>query len=224
MFACPAFALWASARQAGAHLRLRRDKPGALLTRKDKGIGVKKKAAKKAARAKTTRKATPSKARKSKKVLAIPKGYRTITAHLVCRNAAGAMQFYTKAFGAKTRMSMPTPDGKVAHAEMQLGDSLLMLGDEMPAMGATAPETIGGSAVHMFLYVKDVDSSFARAVAAGAKADMPPMNMFWGDRYAKLTDPFGHKWSMATHVEDMSPKEMARRGAEAFAKGSPAVD
>lgn len=184
----------------------------------------KKKAAKKAAKAKTTRKAAPSKARKSKKVLAIPKGYRTITAHLVCRNAAGAMQFYTKAFGAKARMSMPTPDGKVAHAEMQLGDSLLMLADESPEMGATAPETIGGSAVHMFLYVKDVDAVFARAVAAGAKADMPPMNMFWGDRYAKLTDPFGHKWSMATHVEDMSPKEMARRGAEAFAKGSPVVD
>lgn len=202
----------------------RRGKPGAIFKGKDKGIGVKRKAAKKAARAKTTRKAAPSKARKSKKVLAIPKGYRTITAHLVCRNAAGAMQFYTKAFGAKARMSMPGPDGKVAHAEMQLGDSLLMLADEMPEMGATAPETIGGSAVHMFLYVKDVDSAFARAVAAGAKADMPPANMFWGDRYAKLTDPFGHKWSMATHVEDMSPKEMARRGAEAFAKGSPVVD
>jgi PhnB protein len=224
MFACLAFAGWASARQAGALLRRRRGKPGAHLKGKDKGIGVKKKAAKKSAKAKTTRKTAPSKARKSKKVLAIPKGYRTITAHLVCRNAAGAMAFYTKAFGAKARMSMPTPDGKVAHAEMQIGDSLLMVADEMPEMGATAPETIGGSAVHMFLYVKDVDAAFARAVAAGAKADMPPMNMFWGDRYAKLTDPFGHKWSIATHVEDMSPKEMARRGAEAFAKGSPVVD
>lgn len=162
--------------------------------------------------------------KKIRKVLPIPKGYRTITAHLVCRNAAGAMEFYTKAFGAKTRMSMPTPDGKVAHAEMQLGDSLLMVADEMPEMGATAPETIGGSAVHMFLYVKDIDAAFARAVGAGAKADMPPMDMFWGDRYAKLTDPFGHKWSMATHIEDISPKEMARRGAEAFAKGSTAAE
>lgn len=205
-----------------------RTSPEHSSTRKDKGIGVKKKAAKKSATSKApkkaTKKAAPSKARKSKKVLPVPKGYRTITAHLVCRNAAGAMEFYGKAFGATTRMSMPTPDGKVAHAEMQLGDSLLMLADEMPDMGATAPETIGGSAVHMFLYVKDVDKAFARAIGAGAKADMPPMNMFWGDRYAKLTDPFGHKWSMATHIEDMSPREMARRGAEAFAKGSPVVD
>ena len=187
---------------------------------------MKKKAAKKSvkARAKASRKTASAKTKTSKKVLPVPKGYRTLTAHLVCRNAAGAMTFYSKAFGATTRMSMPTPDGKVAHAEMQLGDSLLMLGDEMPQMGATAPETIGGSAVHMFMYVKDIDKAFARAVAAGAKADMPPTNMFWGDRYAKLTDPFGHKWSMATHVEDMSPKEMARRGAEAFAKGNPAVD
>jgi len=194
---------------------------------KEKGIGVSKKAARKSAKTKA-RSAKVSKtkapAKKSKKVLPIPKGYRTITAHLVCRNAGGAMAFYTKAFGAKARMSMPTPDGKVAHAEMQIGDSLLMIADEMPEMGATAPETIGGSAVHMFLYVKDIDAAFARAVGAGAKADMPPMNMFWGDRYAKLTDPFGHKWSMATHVEDMSPKEMARRGAEAYAKGSPVVD
>jgi PhnB protein len=197
---------------------------------KEKGIGVSKQAARKTAKmkariSKVARKIfskAPSK--KSKKVLPVPKGYRTITAHLVCRNATGAMAFYTKAFGAKPRMSMPTPDGKVAHAEMQLGDSLLMVADEMPEMGATAPETIGGSAVHMFLYVKDIDKAFARAVAAGARADMPPMNMFWGDRYAKLTDPFGHKWSMATHVEDMSPREMARRGAEAFAKGSPVVD
>lgn len=214
MFACPAFAFASAFGAAG---------PEHSHT-EGKGIGVKKNARKKSAKARTTRKTAPTKARKSKKVLPVPKGYRTITAHLVCRNAAGAMTFYTKAFGAKTRMSMPTPDGKVAHAEMQLGDSLLMVADEMPERGATAPETIGGSAVHMFLYVNDVDKWFARAVAAGAKADMSPMNMFWGDRYAKLTDPFGHKWSMATHVEDMSPKEMARRGAAAFAKGSPVVD
>lgn len=178
-----------------------------------------RKKAKKSASKKAVRKAAPAKARMSKKVLPVPEGYRTITAHLVCRNAAGAMEFYRKAFGAKTRLSMPTPDGKVAHAEMQIGDSILMLADEMPEMGATAPETIGGSAVHMFLYVNGVDKWFARAVSAGARADMPPTDMFWGDRYAKVTDPFGHKWSMATHVEDMSPKEMARRGAEAFAKG-----
>ena len=178
--------------------------------------------AKKAARKSAARSSKSTRAKTSKKVLPVPQGYRTITAHLVCRNAAGAMEFYTKAFGAKTRMSMPTPDGRVAHAEMQLGDSLMMLADESPEMGATAPETIGGSAVHMFLYVNDVDKWFARAVGAGATAQMPPTDMFWGDRYAKLVDPFGHKWSLATHVEDMTPKEMARRGAEAFAKGAPA--
>ena len=194
-------------------------------SRKEQGIGVKKKSAQKSAKA--ARKAKPgqarraSKARKTSKVQPVPPGYRTITAHLVCRNAAGAIDFYGKAFGAKTRMSMPMPDGKVAHAELQIGDSMLMLADESPEMGASAPETIGGTAVHIFMYLKDVDKAFARAVAAGARVEMPPTDMFWGDRYAKLIDPYGHKWSMATHIEDMSPKEMARRGAEFMAKGGP---
>ena len=171
-------------------------------------------AAKKAVK-KTTKKTT------TKKVSPIPKGFHTITPHLVCRNAAGAMEFYKKAFGAKELSRMPMPGGGLAHAEMQIGDSRIMLADEMPQMDATSPETIGGSAVHIFLYIRNVDALFNQAVKAGAKPTMPPMDMFWGDRYAKLTDPFGHKWSMATHIEDMSVKEMIRRGDEAFKQGAP---
>jgi PhnB protein len=149
----------------------------------------------------------------AKKVAPVPPGYHTVTPHLVCRGAADAMAFYARAFGAKERARMTAPDGTVAHAEMRIGDSIIMLGEEMPEMGASAPPTVGGSPVNVFLYVKDVDTWFARAVAAGATPDMPPMNMFWGDRYAKLTDPFGHRWSMATHIEDVSVKEMGRRMA-----------
>ncbi|HUF46465.1 MAG TPA: VOC family protein [Vicinamibacterales bacterium] len=176
-----------------------------------------KKPAKKAARRTTrpARKASKQPA-KRKKVAAVPKGYHTVTPHLVCRNAAGAIDFYKKAFGARVLARMQMPDGKVAHAELQIGDSRIMLGDEMPEMGASAPQTVGGTPVHLFLYVKNVDKLFARAVSAGARADMPPMNMFWGDRYGKVSDPFGHKWSMGTHIEDVSPREMARRSREAF--------
>jgi len=170
----------------------------------------------KQAKAPARAKSAPKKARraKAKKVSPVPRGYHTVTPHLVCRGAADAMAFYQKAFGAREIMRMPMPDGGIAHAEMQIGDSRIMLGDEAPAMGASAPPTVGGSSVNIFLYLKDVDKVFAQAKAAGATVDMPPTDMFWGDRYAKLTDPFGHKWSMATHVEDVPPKEMARRSAE----------
>jgi PhnB protein len=164
-------------------------------------------------RAKKVVKSKVIKARK-KKVMPVPKGYHTVTPHLVCRGTGKALAFYAKAFGAKERGRMASPDGTVVHAEMRIGDSIVMLGEEMPEMGASAPQTVGGSPVTVFLYVKDVDTSFAKAVAAGATADMPPTDMFWGDRYAKLTDPFGHKWSMATHIEDMSIKEMTRRMAK----------
>lgn len=156
-----------------------------------------------------------------KKPAAIPAGYHTVTPYLVCRGASDAIAFYKKAFGAKEMLRMPMPDGKLAHAEVRIGDSVVMLGDESPQMGATAPQTIGGTAVHVFLYVKDVNKAFAQATAAGATVEMPPTDMFWGDRYAKLADPFGHKWSMATHIEDVSPKEMARRGAEAMSQPPP---
>jgi PhnB protein len=181
-----------------------------------------KKASRKAKKANTRRAAKPArkaaakKTRKAaRKVAPVPRGYRTVTPHLVIRDAAAAIEFYRTAFGAEVLLSMPAPNGTIAHAELQIGDSRLMLADEMPEMGATAPPTVGGSPVHIFLYIPDVDRWFARATGAGAKPDMPPTDMFWGDRYAKLTDPFGHKWAMATHVEELSAKEIERRGAQA---------
>src|SRR5262245_45425168 len=163
---------------------------------------AKKAAAKRAPAAKQTRRVVP-----------IPAGYHSITPHLVCNGAGKAIDFYKKAFGAKERMRMPAPDGSVAHAEITIGNSIVMLGDEVPQMGVKAPQTIGGTPVNIFIYTENVDKLYAQATAAGATGDQPPTNMFWGDRYAKLTDPFGHKWSMATHVEDVSPKEMGKRSA-----------
>ena len=150
------------------------------------------------------------------KVKPVPEGYRTITPYLVVRGADKAIEFYKKAFGAQEMFRMPTPDGKIAHAEVRIGDSMLMLGDENPAQGATAPQTIGGTAVHIFLYLEDVDKAFRQAVVAGATAVMPPTDMFWGDRYGKLVDPFGHGWGLATHKEDVAPEEMAQRAAKAM--------
>jgi PhnB protein len=144
----------------------------------------------------------------------IPDGYHTVTPHLVVRDAAKAIEFYTKAFGAEERFRMPGPNGVVMHAELQLGDSVLMLGEEAPQMGASSPQTIGGSPVSLLIYVKDVDASFARAEKAGGTVQMPPTDMFWGDRYGKLQDPFGHQWALATHKEDVSPEDMAKRMAE----------
>jgi len=170
-----------------------------------------------AKRKKPAKKAPARKAAK-KQVAAIPRGYHTLTPYIVCRGASRAIDFYKKAFGAKERLRMDAPNGTIAHAELQIGDSVVMLGDEMPQMGATAPETIGGTASGLFIYHKDVDKAFAQAIAAGAKSEMAPIDMFWGDRYCKLQDPFGHKWSIATHIEDLSAKEMARRGKEAMSQ------
>ena len=185
---------------------------------------MKKKPARKP-RAKMSAKRAPKKAApkarratQKKKVSFVAPGYRVVTPHLVCRNTSGAIEFYKKAFGAREVLRMTGPDGSVAHAEIQIGDSRVMMGDEMPQMGASAPQTVGGSPVHLLIYTKDVDKLYARAVAAGATGDMPPTDMFWGDRYGKLTDPFGHKWSVATHIEDVGPKETARRAAEEMAK------
>jgi uncharacterized glyoxalase superfamily protein PhnB len=157
-------------------------------------------------------------AAKPKKVTAVPQGYHTVNAYLVVRGAADAIAYYTKAFGAKERLRMPAPDGTIAHAELAIGDSCLMIGDEMPQRGALAPSSVGGSPVTLSLYVPDVDRVFKQAIAAGGKVTMPVADMFWGDRYGQLVDPFGHKWAIATHIEDVSGKEMARRGAEAFAE------
>jgi PhnB protein len=179
---------------------------------------ARKPAVKAKAAARPKAKAKPAK----KKVVPIPAGYHSVTPYLVCRGASDAIDFYKKAFGAKEKVRMPTPDGKVMHAELMIGNSHLMLGDEMPQMGATAPPTIGGTSVSIFLYVKDVDRAFAQATAAGATAEMPPADMFWGDRFCKLADPFGHKWAIATHIEDVSAKDMKVRMAAAQAQAQPA--
>jgi len=143
----------------------------------------------------------------------IPEGYHTVTPHLAVRNAAKALDFYAKAFGAEEFVRMPGPGGVVMHAEVRIGDSVVMLGEEDPQRGALSPQAIGGSPVSLLLYVKDVDASFARAGQAGCTVDMPPTDMFWGDRYCKLQDPFGHHWALATHKEDLTPEQMKQRMA-----------
>jgi len=141
----------------------------------------------------------------------IPEGYHSVTPHLAIRGAAQALAFYARAFGAEELFRMPGPGDTVMHAEMRIGDSRVMVGEECPEMGASAPQTLGGSAVSLLLYVCDVDAACARAAGAGCTVEQPPTDMFWGDRYAKLQDPFGHKWGIATHKEDVSPDEIARR-------------
>jgi PhnB protein len=150
------------------------------------------------------------------KVRAVPEGFHTITPHLVIRGATAAIEFYKKAFGAKPIMCMPGPGGKVMHAELKIGDSILFLADEFPDMNSCAPAPGSSSPVVLNLYVEDCDKIFNQAVAAGAKVEMPPSDMFWGDRYAKFSDPFGHNWSVATHIEDVPPEEMPKRAEEAM--------
>ena len=151
-------------------------------------------------------------------VQAIPKGYHSITPHMTVRDAARAIEFYKQAFGAVERSVMKGPDGKVMHAELMIGDSIVMLNDEFPEFGALSPQSIGGSGVGLHIYVENVDSAFDRALKAGAAVEMPVNDMFWGDRYGKLKDPFGHKWSIATHTADLSLEEMKRGMDEAMAK------
>jgi PhnB protein len=145
----------------------------------------------------------------------IPEGFRTLTPHIVVSNASEAIEFYKKAFGAVEIWRSPGPDGKsIMHAEVKIGDSILMLNDEFPEMGSKSPKTVGGTSVTLSLYVEDVDKVFKQAVDAGASVIMPVDDMFWGDRYGMLTDPFGHQWAVATHVKDLSPEEI-KKGAEA---------
>src|SRR5712671_3952257 len=149
----------------------------------------------------------------SANVRPIPEGYHSITPQLTCRDAARAIDFYKEALGAKEIMRMAGPGGRVMHAELQIGDSRFMIGDEFPGMSvAPTPSTL--HSFSLFVYTDDVDRTFNRAVKAGARADMQPNDMFWGDRYGKFTDPFGHQWGVATHIEDVSPEEMERRSAE----------
>jgi PhnB protein len=144
----------------------------------------------------------------------IPEGYHSVTPYLIIKGASAAIDYYKKVFGATERMRMPGPGGTVGHAEIVIGGSTVMLADEHPEMGFRSPKTLGGTPVSIALYVPDVDAVFKRAVDAGAKAQRPVENQFYGDRTGTLEDPFGHVWSVATHVEDVSPEEMARRAAE----------
>lgn len=144
----------------------------------------------------------------------IPDGMHTITPHLVCRNAAAAITFYQKAFGAVELARLPGPQGKLMHALLSIGDSPFMLVDEFPEWGAMGPQSLKGSPVTIHLYVEDVDAAVERAVAAGAKLTMPVADMFWGDRYGTIEDPFGHRWSIATHIRDMSPEEIQAAAKE----------
>jgi PhnB protein len=148
----------------------------------------------------------------------IPKGYATLIPAIRMRNAAAAIEWYKKIFGATVRMDM-RGQGKVMHAELMFGDSCLMLGDEFPEWGALSPETVGGVASSQHLYVPNVDATFKRAVEAGATGVMPPQDMFYGDRSGKIKDPFGHEWALATHIEDVSKEEMDRRAAKMFGGG-----
>jgi PhnB protein len=137
----------------------------------------------------------------------VPDGYHTVTPYLAVRDAARALELYARAFGATEHVRMPGPGGSVMHAEVKIGDSMVMLGEESPDRGAPSPQTLGGSAVSLLLYLPDVDAAFARATGAGCKPLMPPTDMFWGDRMCKVED----QWGMATHKEDVSPEETARR-------------
>ena len=142
------------------------------------------------------------------KVQAIPDGMHSLTPHLVCRGAAAAIDFYGRAFGAIERFRLPAPNGKIVHACVQIGDSQLFLVDEMPEHGALGPQALKGTPVTLHLQVEDADAAFARAMRAGAMVTMPLADMFWGDRYGRVTDPFGHSWSIATHVRDVSSDDM----------------
>ena len=146
-------------------------------------------------------------------VKSTPEGYHSVTPYLIVRGGARAIDFYTKAFGASELFRMEGPGGTLGHAEIQIGDSRVMLADEHPEMGAQSPESIGGSAVHLMIYVDDADAVFKRAIAAGAKETRPMRDEFYGDRTGNLLDPFGHCWTISTHKEDMSQEELERRAA-----------
>lgn len=189
------------------------------------------------ATAKTTKTAAPkgapekaakAKAKaKAKKVQAVPKGYGTATAYLIVSPCAQALELYGKAFGAKTLSVLPGPGDSIMHAEIKIGDTIVMMSDEQPPMpgGPTnrkTPKNLGGTTSGVMLYVKDCDAWFARAVSAGCTVSAPPMDMFWGDRFCQVEDPFGHNWSIATHVKDLTPKQMEKAMAEAMSQqGAP---
>ena len=148
---------------------------------------------------------------------AIPEGYHALTPSLAVENAAEAIEFYKRAFGAKERMRMSTPMGTIGHAELQIGDSVLMLADPMPQSTVKPPKDLGGTSVGIFLYVEDVDEVVRQVVDAGGTVTMPVEDQFWGDRFGVVADPYGHQWQVATHKEDLSPEEIRVRGEKAMA-------
>jgi PhnB protein len=152
----------------------------------------------------------------SNSIKPIPDGYRGAIPYLTVKNAAAAIDFYKQAFGAAELMRMTAPDGKIGHAEIKIGDAILMLSDEYPEMNVLSPETIGGSPVVIHLYVENVDVTAGQAIAAGAKVVRPVEDQFYGDRAGKFTDPFGHHWWLATHKEDVAPEEMKKRAAALY--------
>ena len=147
------------------------------------------------------------------KVKPIPDGYPRVTPYLHVDGANAAIEFYSKVFGATERMRMPAPGGKIGHAELQIGNSVIMLADEFPDMNVRGPKAIGGTPVTVMVYVEDVDKAFDRAIKGGAKEIRPVMDQFYGDRSGEFEDPFGHRWNVATHVEDVPPDEMPKRAA-----------
>jgi PhnB protein len=148
----------------------------------------------------------------------IPEGYHTLTAYLAVDDAAAAIEFYKEAFGATERGRMDAPGGKIGHAELQIGDSVFMLSDPFPQSSVKSPKEAGTTTASIFVYSEDVDTAIQRAVDAGATVEQEPTDMFWGDRFGSVADPFGHRWAIATHIEDVSPEEMAERGKAAMAE------
>jgi len=146
----------------------------------------------------------------------VPAGYHTATPALTVDDGVRALEFYSKAFSAKKREGVSSFDGKILHAEFQIGDSIFMLSDEFPRMGNRSPKSLGGTTGGIWLYVPDVDATYRQALAAGATSVSEPIDMFWGDRHARVRDPFGHEWSIATHREDVSPAEMEKRAKEFY--------
>jgi PhnB protein len=149
----------------------------------------------------------------------VPEGYHTITPYLCCRNATDAIEFYKRALGASELFAMKQPDGRIGHAELQVGTSRVMLADEFPEMGFRSPESIGGSPVHLHVYVEEVDAAFDRAVQAGGEVLRPLKDQFYGDRSGSVKDPFGHVWHLSTHKEDLSPEEIAQRAKQQHQSG-----
>jgi PhnB protein len=147
----------------------------------------------------------------------IPEGYHTLTAYLSVDDAAEAIEFYKRVFGAKERVRMDAPNGMIGHAELEIGDTVIMLADAFPQSSTRPPNELGGTTVSLMMYVEDVDAAVQKAVGAGAKITMEPDDQFWGDRLGSVTDPFGHLWQIATHKEDLSPEEIAERGKAAMA-------